>query len=347
MLNVVSQGTCAQIYAQADAKEPLYNDLDLVKIWHNSDEPGLSHGTLPKHLYDNDNCITFESSVPFKTFCEQFANSEFNNPEMYRMMTHNCANGAHFALRLAGIHLDFPLIQFGRYIQTSYIFRIPGVTLTPLTLFEAAKRYKIQQLHSSTISTHFNCLVNQLRTQTDKATNEKLREQTQTIVEQTIRRVNKRPHRLKMCVDLLNATQNLLSNESDKSDYKNYLQQSSFFRHRIKSLPASYIGRIIDTIVFLEMTRWLMFFAMIEPKFGYAIDLIAFLLTIKGIYSLVQDIQNHTDAMSKPTQLSSAMVEFIKTISDQSFEFNEENERFNMSRSYAQTTILPIESPML
>ncbi|MBL7527033.1 hypothetical protein [Legionella bononiensis] len=347
MLNVVSQGTCAQIYAQADAKEPLYNDLDMVKIWHNKDEPSLSPGTLPKHQYDNDNCVTFESSVPFKTFCEQFADSEFNDPEMYRKMTHNCANGAHFALQLAGIKLDLPLIQFGRFIETSYILRIPGVTLTPLTLFDAARRYKVLQLQSSPITTHFTNLVNQLHTHIDEETNPKLRVHTQTIVEEALRRVDKRPHRLKMCTDLLNTTQNLLTKKSDKSDYKMYLQQSSFFRHRIESLPASYIGRAIDTLAFIEMARWFIFFAMIEPKLGYVLDFIAFILTIKGIYSLVQDIQNHTDAMSKPTPLSTAMVEFIKTISEQSIEFDEHNEHFNVRYSYAQTALLPIESPML
>ncbi|KTD51054.1 Uncharacterised protein [Legionella quateirensis] len=347
MLNVVSLGTCAQIYAQAAVNEPLFNDMEMVKIWHNKDERSLGPGTLPKHQYDNDNCVTFESTVPFVTFCEEFSNSEYNNPDFYHLLTHNCANGARVALQLAGIKLDLPLIQFGRFFEPSCILRIPGITLTPLTLFEAARHYKVQQLQSSALATHFNRLVDQLNSQIILQTNPQIRVQTQTIVDESIRRVIKRPHRLKMCTDVLNATQSFLTKDSDKADYKNYLQQSSFFRHRIKPLPAVYFGRAIDTLAFLEMTRWVMFFAMIEPKFGYIIDLIAFLLTIKGIYSLVQDIQNHTGAMSKPTQLSSAMVEFVKTISEHSIEFDEENERFNVSRSYASTAILPIESPML
>ncbi|RUR17719.1 hypothetical protein ELY21_10420 [Legionella sp. km535] len=347
MLNVVSLGTCAQIYAQAHINEPLFNDMHLVKIWHNKDEPSLSHGTLPKHQYDNDNCVTFESSVPFARFCEEFSNSEYNNPDFYHMLTHNCANGARFALKLAGIDLALPWIQFGRIIETSLILRIPGVTLTPLTLFDAARRYKIQQLKNSELNSQFTNLVHQLHQHIDLETNPNRRIQTQTIVAETIRRVNKRPHRLKMCTDVLGATQNLLTTDSNKAEYKNYLQQSSFFRHRIKPIPAIYIGGAIDTLTFLQMARWVLFFAGIEAEFGYIIDFIAFLLTIKGIYSLVQDIENHTDAMSKPTPLSFAMVEFVKSIPEHALEFDEEIEGFNEGRSVTEKAMHPIDSPML
>ncbi|CAM2870363.1 hypothetical protein LEWO105114_05970 [Legionella worsleiensis] len=314
MLNIIALGSCAHIYAKADVDEPLFNAMDSIKIWHNNQQPSLSAYSEPKQQYSNDLCLSFESSVPFVTFCEEFSKSEYNNPDLYHMMTHNCADSALFALRLAGIQLDLPLLQFGRFYEPSYFLRLPGITLTPLALFEAAKEYKIQQLQNSPLNRRFNRLVKQLFEQIQQEINPARQIHTQTIIQYTIRCITKRPHQLTVCTDTLATTHKLLTHDSATPDYENYLRQSCFFKRRVKPIQAVYLGAVIDKSAIILLARWLVYFASAEAHLSYVIDFIAITWTLIGIYSLILDMQNKTNAQAKPTQLSSAMVELVHTV---------------------------------
>src|SRR5579862_9348824 len=108
-LNIFKNGSCAEIIAIAeDHEEEFKTDSFSTRhavIWHNHKVPSFQV-RLPRENYDNDLFIIFQSEVPFKDFCEAFYHSEYNQPENYNYITHNCAHAADHALRLANINLQ-------------------------------------------------------------------------------------------------------------------------------------------------------------------------------------------------------------------------------------------------
>lgn len=348
MLNIVSQGTCAQVYARADDYEASYKDDRQVKIWHNHCFPSLKPASWPNHQFENDSFVTFNSTVPFETFCEQFAATEYNNPEFYHLINHNCANAAKVALQLAEIQLDMPFIHFGRCFEPSSTIRVPvpnNIFLTPLGLFEAAQKFKIQQLQGGSLTTQFSQLVTKLQLQIDTQRGQLERAQSQIILSKTIHRAEKRPHHLESCSEVLIATSDMLSNDSSTTDFKSYLSKASFFKHRIRPITAVYFARLFDKFVFIELCHWMMLFAGIEPEYGYLLNLAAVLLTIKGVYSLVQDIRNFSDETAKETRLSTAMIELTKIVSGDCNIITEKSRPSTLN--YDDDTLFSIEYPMI
>src|SRR3990167_5976857 len=119
-LNVLQGGTCAVIYAYAEEYEEPWlvdsNPVRTIEIIHNNHHFPIIQ-TSPQQLknYDNDYFVTFKSKVPFQEFCEKFAASEYNKSANYQYFIHNCANGAHYALKTSGI--DLPM----NYIKPMYL----------------------------------------------------------------------------------------------------------------------------------------------------------------------------------------------------------------------------------
>lgn len=344
MLNVLSQGTCAQIYAQALEDEPSFNAMRLVKIWHNADTPSLVRGILPKYQYDNDYFVSFESPISFKIFCEQFSASEYNNPQLYKMMNHNCANAALFALHLANIELDLPITRWGRFFAPSLALRVPNKTLTPLTLFDAAKKFKTQQIQNESSTHQFSQIIEKLSHQIKAEPSSKVHDQTQIIVKESIRRAKKRPHHLKSYINVLEATSTILLHESTDQQIKDYQSQAFFFRHRINSISAVYIGCAIDVLLLLQINRWLMLLTNLESEYSHLTDIAAFLLITKGVISLVLALHNHSNTQSKNTQLSSAMVEFYQAFFEKTFVIHEEKE-CPYEGIDSKNNLIPIEHP--
>lgn len=147
-LNIVDNGGCAHLYAHAEKYESAFilnnEPVRHIQIWHNDGWPSLT-----KNKYHSVNCINdlflwFKSKVSFAWFCEQFSQSEYNKHENYHVLTHNCANAAHYALSLARIHLPISSFRCNRFSYYSCL-HIPGFILTPTRLFEVALEFKCKQ----------------------------------------------------------------------------------------------------------------------------------------------------------------------------------------------------------
>lgn len=138
-------GACAYVYAWSDDK-PI---MAVYKFWHNHLRESLSYHPMPINC-DNDLYISYESKIPLEEWEAKVKSSEFNDPKRYRLLTHNCAYAANFALEAAGIKLfsGRPHMLVNRLYDFSLI-RIPLCILTPYDLFYFAKAQKIKELKSS------------------------------------------------------------------------------------------------------------------------------------------------------------------------------------------------------
>lgn len=120
-LNVLQNGTCAQIYAYAEDHEESFSTLHsarVIKIWHNDAGPSIRTYDSTLRNCDNDYFVLFKSRVPFGVFCEQFYTSEYNDSSKYNYYGHNCANAANHALKLANINLEITNgIRLSQFIQ--------------------------------------------------------------------------------------------------------------------------------------------------------------------------------------------------------------------------------------
>ncbi len=102
-------------------------------------------------LYSLRYNIQLESTVKFKTFCEQLAASSFGKKENWGPLRHNCALGVLHALKLAGIHIKIPSPLIFNRVGGSSLDILPGFSLSPLDLFGYITEYKKQQLNNADI----------------------------------------------------------------------------------------------------------------------------------------------------------------------------------------------------
>lgn len=123
-LNVLQDGRCARIFASAEPHEKSWQGVVALKIFHNYGKESIEKYYGKSATYDNDYVVSFKSKLPFKDFCNAFAQSEFNDGAKYSFYKHNCANAANFALKLAGIDLGNPLIKLTHLTPGSF-FIIP------------------------------------------------------------------------------------------------------------------------------------------------------------------------------------------------------------------------------
>lgn len=156
-LNIVSNGSSARIYARAKHGETGYTigseEWRGVFIWHTDTGPAMHK--LRKHQIDNrdnDLFVSFKSRVPFANFCNQFAQSSFNDPGRYQLFWHNCTDSALFALRLAEIPLSMPLFFGGKLVRQSWL-PVPFL-LTPMALYRMAEAHKIQCIQAQALNSH-------------------------------------------------------------------------------------------------------------------------------------------------------------------------------------------------
>lgn len=139
-LNVLQDGSCARIFASREFNEETWECLSHIKIWHNKGKKSIEKMFRQPVWYENDYVIQFKSQMSFRSFCEQFNRSEYNNGDNYRIYTHNCANAAEYALKIAGIDLKIPKIKLTSLCPHP-ITRLPTPVLSPIDLFHYAKSY--------------------------------------------------------------------------------------------------------------------------------------------------------------------------------------------------------------
>lgn len=317
LLNIINQGSSAILHCRANKKEPSFQNNNEVKIAHTSDAPSLRFEPFPKRQHDNDHFITFKSTVPFKTFCEQFSVSEYNDPEHYQMLFHNCANTVHFALQLAGINISLSYLQFGRWFEYSQIIRIPGTTLTPLTLYEAAKTYKsmLQSQNGNPLASRWRIISEELTHQLDVDSRPKVREMGQVILSEAARHSQSSRHHIEHNINMLRATRELLDS-STPDNITCYQQQISFFKNRTKPLDAFWAGRFIDGLTGIVLLQTTMRIAQLDPVWFNALELFSYFLFALSIYSIISE-KIHTDnSRQRETLLSKAMTELTAALTD-------------------------------
>lgn len=150
-LLVLPGGRCARVYAQAETIEEWYSDRKInisvgqARIIHNNKLPGISFDYEPPSHYDNDYRVTFKSEVRFNQFCQQFINSEFNDPNKYDSYVHNCAHAAFYALQIADIRFSIPTIKW-TYFPSVINLKFPSTILSPFYLYQRTKQHKLTTL---------------------------------------------------------------------------------------------------------------------------------------------------------------------------------------------------------
>lgn len=237
-LNILD-GTCAQIYADAEEGEEPYvlegKSSSHVKIWHNDHESSMHSVLCSVQNADNDNYLTFSSKIPFKDFCKKFIDSGYNEANNYHLLNHNCANAAQVALKIAGIDLPISKIKLTQIIPYS-IYRIPSFTLTPLDLYKIARKYKVEKLHHQphkSVSWAFKMEL-AATSLLFKAKPEKAdtKEKIQTILSETNRLIKTREHHTELYLQALIKTIDLLQLKKEFKENQEYAGLANSLRER-------------------------------------------------------------------------------------------------------------------
>jgi len=338
ILNVLADGSCAQLYVYADRGEGgwIYREGEpeqfSIKIRHNHQSLSIDPWHRPLKSCDNDTYIPFTSKVRFATFCDSFALSEYNDPIEYKMLSHNCANAAYFALQLAEINLP----ALGRIkmmsLSPNALFRMPGPTLTPIDLYHTARRHKLNALQSPTARWSKMDFKLKLASSTlgfwaRKETFDDKRQCIKTICSEIERSVKKRPHHMELYLQTLLDTIDFLM--SEKTDFNcqayaalgdRYLERNASRRQRFSDAHVNLSGLVtilgmIKKVVNNYEDPWQFVQSQIDSlllrtdfdwwPFGYSFT---FNMGVIGaaVYAILQDMSNPIDKKVQ-TNLSQAI----------------------------------------
>lgn len=237
ILNVYSRGECAKVYVIPEKNDtaftwsPGINMRSTLTIWHTPNDPAMQADWFAyERLFDNDFSISFQSTVPYATFCTAFRQSAFNLPQNYRMLNHNCAMAAHHALHLAGISIPLPWLQpVGLFPP---VLVPPSLLLTPSALFNAAKKWKLQ--HNTTLSMDQRFFQSTLPLYARQPGKPELDNTVDTILTELKHRYKKRPHHAEHYVETLAALASHLQSNQSPETRGLIIEKATFFRHRPK-----------------------------------------------------------------------------------------------------------------
>lgn len=238
-LNVVADAVCAQIFAWAENEEQSWShkgqEVRSVKIWHNDQQQSINlNDSNFSNLVncDNDYYVEFKSKIFFKQFCEQFAASEYNDPSCYHYYTHNCANAACFALKIADINLPVGFLKLTT-LAPGFFLKIPTPVLTPIDLYHTARKYKLQELQhfSNKVCSSIKEKALALSFWAKSAKNEK-KEYVDVILANIQKNMKTRPHHMELYLEILTQTYALLNTESTEEEQMAYFGFSKRFADR-------------------------------------------------------------------------------------------------------------------
>lgn len=248
-LNVLADGTCAQIYATPDLNEKRWinksgRSIDAVKIWHNDKTNSIDAFPSPLNNCDNDFYVTFHSEIPFSRFCTKFAASEYNKAGYYNKFHHNCANAAYYALKIARIELPtLPRVKWMKIV--SYI-TFPGPVLTPLRLFEMACQYK-DKMHRLQKSPDPDFEVGHAISAFGFWARNNKQENVLAIFSETRKMVKARPHHVELYMDMLKAI-NVFDFETQNK--KQLDEIANLFMEREKPISVKVIEQYVILYLF-------------------------------------------------------------------------------------------------
>lgn len=221
-----------------------------VKIHHNSRR--LSMQVYPKEnceTYDNDYALSFKSTMPFIDFCRTFVNSEYNSNKNYNILTHNCTLAANFALKLAGIDLNFGYIKSMKLIHITIL----SPFLTPKDLYLKAKDYKIKDNEKEKLPSSVMNAMHQLSLFTHKKSSFKNAER---IIKQIETNLHLRPQNAEFYLTLLTLLTQLSTGYLKDSQSKlletliNQFKEREIKKISIDTLPIYKVySRVIPTIL--------------------------------------------------------------------------------------------------
>lgn len=302
-INVKQGGTSTQIFVQAEEDEEPWGQFSKVRIAHNGISESIQGTNYPITNYANDYFVTFNSHVPFKQFCENFAVSEYNFPNKYHMLHHNCADAAHYALTLAGIVIRLNRIK-SMYIVPSTILRVPSPILSPLDLFNECKALKLKDPQTPKLQSDIDTASWRL---THWSQDHPKKQCVEKIVSAVKNNVCTNQHHADLYLKVLLDTMHTKSSE-EKTRYANFAQ---FFKHRglskqVKSCQQFLHGLAI--LVLLQLLRQVIYSNQHKEFFDLSSALlVAFCICLRYSNSTPSGIEKITD-----TPLSEAMLEFVK-----------------------------------
>lgn len=300
---LIVSGTSARVNAYASKNESPYKECSSVVIWHQRISASLHEANLPVLQHD-DLFVGFKSKVPFSAFCEQFNACEFNNPKNYNTLTHNCADAAYYALRVAGVMFPLPWIQRRRVFEYSSVLYIPGFILTPIALYDEARKFKLLQLNNRQYFKRWNHAFEQL-SQTLHALPNPAGE---TVLSELIQQAEKNPHLLEYGKKALTSTLKILNESANNDERSGYIEQARFFKHRSSTQVTQWFGRLFDGYISMFFIGQLLEAIQIDEQWLHAFNWIKLLLIMLAICLIMRDVIKHDNGI---TPLSSAMSELV------------------------------------
>lgn len=307
-------GSCAYVYAWSDNRYVV-----AYKYWHNHLSESLSDRFLPVSC-DDDYYINYKSEVPLEEWIAKVQNSEFNNPKHYRLLGHNCAYAATFALEAGGIKLfdDQPDVFFNRVIDLPFI-RIPLRTLTPYDLFYVAKDQKIKQLQASNSETqyHFTDLRIKLWC---SFTPLKQEEKLVTKIANEIEKRHKcHPERTEEQIDVLMKTLQLVMHLPSDEECLSYLNLAAPFKQRTPTKTGKLrnqlimfylisIGLAVGSLADIAAAYFEL--NLMTPKQNLGL-IFASVFPLFKLPSKIRPLMSSSGSTAEPTELSKSMKELV------------------------------------
>lgn len=229
-LKIIAHAPCAQIFAIADLKEsPYLGAFTNMKFWHNNATSSISYHPY-LDIYDNDQYVTFKSSVPFGQFCKILDESEFNNPRKYHYLKHNCTHAAAFALKVANI-MDVPNWVIFNRVGDRFYQRIPLFSFAPHDLYYLARDKKLKSLKEERVDFKYelakHSLLFRARQTTDNCKKQNI---TQLILASEKFKKEQPEHAVMHLKTLVRTIDLLLKKASD--DYEYYYKLQRYHHHR-------------------------------------------------------------------------------------------------------------------
>ncbi|KTD52586.1 hypothetical protein Lqui_0152 [Legionella quinlivanii] len=340
-LNVINNGSCAQIYVLCEPEEKPWLNFKAVKLWHNSTRANIVGMTSFPDNFDNDCYVSFVSKVSFESFCSRFAESEYGQSVYYQFLNHNCAHGAHFALQLAGI--DVPLSSMQSMCFSSSI-PLPGPVLTPLGLFYQTKKYKTELLQPTdseplkSIPFRFQLASNRLLFWAKTASSDK-RNEVHALLSEISKRIEKRPWHAEHHIDTLVKIIDLLMHDTIENQATDFTKLASAFKERNRFLEEqfTYIGT--SGLIWLKL---FMFFHNIFYNFEQNCQFTRSLLmkTLIGTqnewlilipYFLLMSAAGAYDICHPPRSAETVLYRAIKNLTDAG-QYTDADEQYNLPR---------------
>ena len=316
----MADGSCAQIYAYAEEYEPSFLIHDLlvraVKIWHNNSKESLQTQFKTLINYDNDYVVAFKSNVSFSQFCENFSNSDYNQASNYCQFSHNCANAANYALKLAGIILPVHLIKLTT-ILPSPAWRVPTTILTPYDLFNICKDYKvITQKKGSRPLSHIDFKLDLASTKLHFWSKSSNNAQQKHCIDELLSAVGKalpqRQHHAEFYLKALIKISDRMMHHDSMNENDDDHQLAHFFKERKRSKLSQYGDQFLNRVVLFFLL--ILVAGAVDYNLGYSVTTLSvILLSLISCCCMLSTVDIKDDDSSKiiETPLSRAMSNLI------------------------------------